>query len=255
MISLLSLRTTIVPLFLLAFGIQTARAQAKIDDSLPEAPLPHRRVLVLIPGLETVEDPTISIPPLRPRQKFQVAYRKTVDPSFLVYNLFFAGFGVAAHYGPDYGNGWGPFAQRFGYNAANTASTFFFSDALLPVVFHQDPRYFRKGSGSNGSRVWWALRSEAVTYGDHGQQMPNYSELIGFGMATALNNAYSPSSSVTLGNNLERYGVKLGVRFGLNLVREFGAVSQLEKHQPGFTKHFPHGIHRGPKHSVPDGTA
>lgn len=253
MLSLNSLRTAIFPLFLLSLGIQASRAQARLDDSLPEAPLPHRRVLFLFPGFETVEDPAVPVAPLRAHQKFQIAFRKTVDPSFLVYNAFFSGFDAATGYGPDYGHGWGPFGQLYGYNAANTASTYFFSDGLLPTLFHQDPRYFRKRSGSVGSRIWWALRSEAVTYGDHGQQMPNYSELIGFGMSTALANAYSPSSSVTVGGNFERYGVKFGVGFGLNLVREFGAVSQLEKHQPGFTKHLPH-VHRGGKYAAPDGT-
>lgn len=206
-------------------------AQAKIDDSLPEAPLPHRRVLLLFPGYETIQDPTIPVARLRTSQKLEMAYRKTVDPSFLVESGMFAAFDVVAHYGPDYGSGWRPFAQRYGYNAANTASTFLFTDGLLPTVFHQDPRYFRKGEGSARSRIWWALRSEGVAFSDHGREMPNYSSLIGFGMSTALSNAYSPSSSVTFGSTMERYGVKIGVSFGLNLLREFGGVSKPEKHQ------------------------
>jgi hypothetical protein len=207
-------------------------AQAPIDSSLPEAPLPHKRVLLLFPGYETVQDPYTPVAPLRTRQKFEMAYRKTVDPSFLIESGMLAGFAQVSGYGPQYGTGAGPFAQRFGYNAANIASTFLFTDAVLPTVFHEDPRYFRKGTGTIRSRVWWALRSEAVAYSDQGATMPNYAGLIGFGMSTALSNAYSPASSITLDKTMERYGVKIGFSFALNLMREFGGVSRMGKGQP-----------------------
>ncbi len=207
------------------------RAQAPIDTSLPEEPLPHRRVLLLFPGYETIQDPNIPVATLRPKQKFEMAYRKTVDVSFPIESVMFASFDQVASYGPQYGPGGGPFAERIGYNAANLASTFFFTDALLPTAFHQDPRYFRKGGGSIGSRIWWALRSEAVAYSDQGRQMPNYSNMLGFGMSTALSNAYSPESSNTFGSTMERFGVKEGVSFGLNIMREFGGITAPEKHQ------------------------
>lgn len=201
-------------------------AQARIEPSLPQAPLPHHRVLLLFPGFETVQDPVTPVPTLRTRQKFEMAYRKTIDPSLLIESVMFSGFDKAASYGPNYGKGWDSFGQLVGYNAANLSSTYLFTDALLPAVFHQDPRYFRKGSGSAVSRVWWALRSEAVAFSDDGKQMPNYSSMIGFGMSTALSNAYSPESSITLNKTLERYAVKEGVSFGLNLLREFGGLSR-----------------------------
>ena len=215
-----------------ALGVATcAFGQAKLDPSLPEAPLPHRRVLLLFPGLQTVQDPNIPVPTLRPKQKVEMAYRKIVDPSFLIESGLFAGFDQASGYGPKFGQGWGPFAQRYGYNAANLASTYVFTEALLPNLFHQDPRYFRKGTGSAKSRIWWALRSEAVAFSDKGTEVPNYSSLLGFGMSTALSNAYSPESSITFGKTMERFGVKEGTSFALNLIREFGGLSKPEKHQ------------------------
>ena len=206
-------------------------AQARIDTSLPEAPLPHRRVLLLFPGYETVQDPSIPVAPLRTSQKFEMAYRKTFDPSFPIEALMFGSLDQVANYGPQYGSGGAAFAQRVGYNAANLSSTFLFTDALLPTILHQDPRYFRKGSGSIKSRIWWALRSEAVAYSDAGKEMPNYSSMIGFGMSTALSNAYSPASSITFPKTMERWGVKESVSWGLNVLREFGGVSVPEKHQ------------------------
>jgi hypothetical protein len=222
-------------LFLVVFfSLRSAAGQARIEPNLPEAPLPHRRVLFLFPGYETVQDPNIPVATLRTRQKFEMVYRKTVDPSFPVEAVMFSGFDVAVNYGPNYGSGSGPFGERFLYNAANLSSTYFFTDGLLPTLFHQDPRFFRKGSGSVLSRTWWALRSEGVGYSDQGRAMPNYPIIIGFGLSTALSNAYSPASSNTLGSTMERYGVKFGVSFGLNLLREFGGLSRPEKHQRQF---------------------
>ena len=214
--------------FVCAATATSCFAQAKVDPSLPEAPLPHRRVLLLFPGYETIQDPVTPVATLRTKQKFEMAYRKTFDPSFLIESGIFAGFDQIANYGPQYGSGAGPFAQRFGYNAANLATTFLFTDAVLPTVFRQDPRYFRKGSGSFESRLWWWFRSELVAYTDQGKQMPNIANMLGFGMSTALSNAYSPDSSITFPKTMERYGVKVGVSFGLNIMREFGGTNRAE---------------------------
>ena len=221
-----------ISVFLLLLCACHVVAQAPIEPGLPEAPLPHRRVLFLFPGYETVQDPKIPVATLRTKQKFEMVYRKTVDPSFPVESLMFSGFDVEANYGPPYGSGPGPFGERFLYNAANLSSTYLFTDGLLPTMFHQDPRFFRKGEGSVKSRIWWSLRSEGVAFSDSGRQMPNYSMILGFGMSTALSNAYSPESSNTLGSTMQRYAVKFGVSFGLNLMREFGGLSRPERHQP-----------------------
>ena len=55
--------------------------------------------------------------------------------------------------------------------------------------------------------------------------------MLGFGMSTALANAYSPESSLTLGNTSQRLGVKFGIEFVLNLTREFGAVTKPDRGQ------------------------
>jgi hypothetical protein len=204
-------------------------AQAKIDTSLPEEPLPHRRVLFLFPGYETVQDPHQAVAPLRTHQKFEMAYRKTIDPSFIVESVMFAGYDQLAGYGPNYGTGSAAFAQRVGYNAANLSSTFLLTDGLLPTIFRQDPRYFRKGTGSIKSRLWWAVRSEVIAFNDEGAQVPNYSSVLGFGMSTALSNAYSPPSSITFSKTMERFAVKEGVSVALNVLREFGASGKMER--------------------------
>lgn len=203
--------------------------QAHIDPSLPEAPLGHQRAFFLFPGYDTVRNPHAPVAALRPRQKFEMAYRATFDPGLVVRAAFVSGFDEAASVGPNYGPGASGFGELFGYNAANVASMNFFTYGLLPVAFHQDPRYFRKGSGSAKSRVWWALRSEFVAYSDKGDEMPNYSSMLGYGMSTALSAAYLPPENVSFGKTMEGIGIKEGVGWGLNLMHEFRLSSLVRR--------------------------
>ncbi|MFZ0743363.1 MAG: hypothetical protein WAM85_03110 [Terracidiphilus sp.] len=222
-------------LLVAALGAQACLAQAPIDPSLPEAPLPQIRVWVVSRDDGTVWNPDTPVASLRPRQKFEIAFKKIASPSLFIRAGFASEFDKGLGVGPFYAPGGRGFAQLFGYNAANYASSTLFADALMPVVFHQDPRYFRKGSGPVLSRIGWALRSEAVAYSDKGKEMPNYAGILGFGMSTALSAAYLPSQNVSFGKTIEGWGIKEGISSGFRVFAEFDGISMLEM------------IHRRPK--------
>jgi hypothetical protein len=211
----------------------STRPQVRIDPNLPEAPLPHKRSLFLFPGYDTVPDYRTAVAALRRRQKFELAYKTTFDSSLLIRAAFTTGFDEAAALGPRYGDGASGAAKLYAYNATNLASMIFFTDGLLPVVFHQDPRYFRKGFGSVKSRIGWALRGEIVAFNDRGIPVPNYSEMLGFGMSAALSDAYLPPQNVSPGKTIESIGIKEGVQFGFNLAHEFHAVKLVEQKLAG----------------------
>ncbi len=212
-----------------------AMAQAKVNPDLPNAPLYHRRTLLIFPGYETVHQIDGTVPRLKVRQKFELAYRKTVDPSMLAQAAIFAAVSQPGFYGPQYGPGFGPYTERFGYYAANLSSSNFFGDGLMPSILRQDPRYFRKGTGSIAGRTWWAFRSEFVAQNDRGSESVNGSKLIGYAMASALTGAYSPNGPQTPARFMKSYSTKFGVNFIANLFREFGGVSERER-DPAFPK-------------------
>jgi hypothetical protein len=211
------------------FAFISARAQAPIDPSLPEAPLPHKRAFFLFPGYDVVQQTSKPIPPLRAHQKFELAFRTTADLSLLVRAEVTTMYDHAVGVGPFYAPGGKGYAQLYGYNVANLASTFMFSDGVIPTLAHQDPRYFRKGSGSVKSRVWWALRSEFVGFSDTGKPMPNYGDLVGFGMSAMLSDAYLPSRNVSVANTFEAYGIKIGTAWAFNVLHEYGGVERVKK--------------------------
>ncbi len=213
-----------------AFGITIAitvpvlHSQGRIDPSLPTAPLVYTRTLGLFPGVDTVKDPDAVVPPLTTKQKYAIFWHRTFDRSLPIEALMLAGGSQAANYSPAYGPGAKAFAERFGSYAGSIASGSFFTDALLPSMLHQDPRYFRKGRGSIVSRIFYAIESEAVTRSDSGAAAFNTSGMVGFGMSTALSNAWYPRSSITLGSTMQRFAIKLAFSATLNMIREFGGT-------------------------------
>ncbi len=198
--------------------------QGRIDPTLPTAPLTHTRTLGLFPGVDTVKDPDAVLPPLTTKQKYSIFWHRTFDFSLPVEALMLAGPSQATGYNPNYGSGPGPFAERFGSYAGSIASGIFFSDAFLPSMLHQDPRYFRKGRGSIKSRLFYAVKSEFVTRSDSGTPAFNTSSVLGFGMSTALTNAWYPRSSVTFDSTIQRFAIKLAFSATLNIIREFGGT-------------------------------
>ena len=69
------------------------------------------------------------------------------------------------------------------------------SGALLPVLLHQDPRYFYKGTGTVLSRTLYALATTVICRGDNGRWQPNYSNVFGTLASAAVSNLYYPPSS------------------------------------------------------------
>ncbi|HEX4227960.1 MAG TPA: hypothetical protein VHZ07_04775 [Bryobacteraceae bacterium] len=216
--------------FTLALGLVVpfaALAQGRIDPSLPSAPLSFHRKFLMTPGIDTVKDPHAVLPPLTTKEKYRLFWLRTADISVPVEAAFFAGFSQVMRNSPRYGTDSGAYAARFGSYAANTVSCNFFEDALLPSVFKQDPRYFRKGTGSVKSRLLYALKEEWVTRSDSGGSAFNYSEVLGAGFSTALGDAWYPrqrvrSGGLTLNGTMERYAAKLAFTAVRNVAHEFG---------------------------------
>lgn len=179
----------------------------------------QQRVLGVFPNFYSSYD--WNAPPMGPKQKFQLALRAMIDP------MAFAGAagvaGAEQYYDifPGYGGGIEGYAKRYGAAYANDFSGRMFSSAIFPSIFHQDPRYFYKGSGSIRSRALYAMSAAFIARGDNGRWQPNYSEILGNFAAGALSNLYYPSASrgmsLTIGNGL----IETAGRAGTNLVREF----------------------------------
>ncbi|MDE1156651.1 MAG: carboxypeptidase-like regulatory domain-containing protein [Acidobacteriaceae bacterium] len=180
----------------------------------------QQRLLGVLPNFEVSYN--WSAPRLDSKQKFELATRQTIDPITFGVNLAAVGVYRGTGHFQEFGPGAEGFWKFYGATMADVAVGTEFGGAIYPSLFHQDPRYFWKGSGTTRSRVEYALSRAFVTRGDNGKTQPNYSGILGSLTAGAMTNLYYPevdrnSASKTFANaGLDVLGDAIG-----NLVQEF----------------------------------
>ncbi|MGB9202342.1 MAG: carboxypeptidase-like regulatory domain-containing protein [Terriglobales bacterium] len=175
-------------------------------------------------------------PPMGAKQKFQLSIRSIVDPVSLFTAAGMAGVQQYRNTFPAYGGGIEGYGKRYGANLADDVTGILLSKGVYPSIFHQDPRYFYKGTGSIRSRMLYAISAAVIARGDDGRWKPNYSQVLGTVSAAGISNLYYPASdrgvSLVLFNSLAGTG-QSALK---NLLREFvfkGVTSHVRRKANG----------------------
>jgi hypothetical protein len=142
--------------------------------------------------------------PISGRQKWDLALHGVVDPFYFGWAFVYGG-GESELTGSNSGYGWGPagYFKRVGANYADNVNGALIGNALLPQLLHQDPRYFRKGTGSIKSRIWTAALSTVVCKGDNGKTQFNVSNVLGNYISGGISNLYYPANQRGVSQTLE----------------------------------------------------
>lgn len=179
-----------------------------------------QRVFGVIPNfyVSYISDPA----PLAADQKFAMAWKVSVDPVNFIVTGIIAGAQQSQNTFGGYGQGAQGYAKRYGAAYADGFISTMLSNAVLPVLFKQDPRYFYKGRGSIQGRALYAIASTVICKGDNGRWQPNYSSVLGNFVAGGISNLYYPSADrdgirLTVGDTL----IGLAAGAGGNLFQEF----------------------------------
>lgn len=174
--------------------------------------------------------------PLTSKQKFELANKSVIDPISILIVAGTAGVQQWQNDYSGYGQGAQGYGKRFGAAYADFAIGTYLGGAILPSLFHEDPRYFYKGTGSKSSRALYALSAAVIARGDNGKWRPSYAGILGDMGAGAISNIYYPAS--------DRNGASLTIENGLlsiasdavgNLLQEF-VVHKLSSGVPKFIK-------------------
>jgi hypothetical protein len=177
-------------------GNQTSPAQnATTEDEQRRKQLDqeeHQRVLGVMAAFNTTRNK--NAPPLTAAQKYQLFFKSATDPWPFAVAAFGAGIDQADNSFPEYGQGVQGYAKRFGAAYTDYFTGNFFGNAVLTSILHEDPRYFQKGTGSFTSRALWASASTVWCKRDSGTWGPNYANVIGNLMGSAISNVYYPES-------------------------------------------------------------
>jgi hypothetical protein len=192
--------------------IDVAEAQIKVEE--------QQRVLGIVPNFYVSYIPNAA--PLTSRQKFQLAWKTSIDPvTFLIVGAS-AGVEQAQNHFNGYGQGAEGYAKRFGAGYADTVSGTFIGGAILPSLLKQDPRYFYKGTGSIRSRFLYALAASVICRGDNGRWQPNYSNVLGNLASGGISNLYYPDQDRNgIGLTFENAAIGIGAGAVANLLQEF----------------------------------
>ena len=209
---------------LLAHPLFPQSTPADTDGARKPAPssTTDQRILGVIPNYQTVSNSQQSVAPLSVKQKFGLFSKETFDPFIVVSSAAGAALSQADNDHPQYGQGSGPYAERFGAAVADVTTQNFFSDAVLASLLHEDPRYFRKGKEYRfWPRLGYAVSRVVITRTDAGKRSFNYSGVFGMAMGIALSNAYYPARSVNGCVDVTRLGTSLVSAALSNVLPEF----------------------------------
>jgi hypothetical protein len=192
--------------------VEVAEDEIKVEEK--------QRVLGVIPNFYVSYIPNAA--PLSPKQKFELAWKTTVDPVTFGLNGAIAGIQQAQNDFSGYGQGAGGYAKRYGASYTNLATETFIGGAILPSLLKQDPRYFYKGSGSKRSRILYAIANAVICKGDDGHWQANYSSILGSLAAGGISNLYYPAKNrdgaeLTFENAL----IGIGESAAANIFQEF----------------------------------
>ena len=192
--------------------VQVAEAQVKDEEK--------QRVLGVIPNFYVTYDPHPLA--LTSRQKFELAWKTTIDPVTFAIVGGIAGVQQAENTFSGYGQGAQGYAKRYGASYADVAVGTFIGSAILPSLLKQDPRYFYKGTGSKRSRILYAIANSVICKGDNGRWQPNYSNVLGNLAAGGISNLYYPAQNRNgAGLTFENAAIGIGATAAANLVEEF----------------------------------
>jgi hypothetical protein len=220
--------------------IQMAIALAVLDIDVKVQPVEvaeeeihveeKQRILGMIPNYFVSYTPNAV--PLIKKQKFELAWKSTIDPVSFGLAGVVAGIEQGTNSLSGYGQGAQGYAKRFGATYADFAIGTFVGSAILPSILKQDPRYFYKGTGSKKSRLLYALANAVICKGDNGHWQPNYSNMLGGLAAGAISNLYYPSSDRTGASvTFENAMIGIGGTAAGAVVQEF-FIRKLTPHAP-----------------------
>jgi hypothetical protein len=164
---------------------EIAEEQIKVQEK--------QRVLGVIPNFYVSYVPDAA--PLDAKQKFELAWKLSVDPVTIGMTGAIAGVQQEQNNFRGFGQGADGYGKRFGASYADIVTSTFIGSAMLPSLLKQDPRYFYKGTGSKRSRILHALANAVICKGDNGHLQPNYSGILGSLAAGGIANLYYPNNS------------------------------------------------------------
>jgi hypothetical protein len=136
---------------------QSPDAQNEINKPLRES----KRILGIVPNYRT--SPSLqNYEPLTPGEKFKLATEDSFDRGTIALAALSGGEGQLTNANRSFGQGAPGFGRYFGAAYGDFVIGDYMTEAVFPTLLHQDPRYFRRGTGSGWSRLGYAIGADLL---------------------------------------------------------------------------------------------
>ena len=188
---------------------------AEAPPSTPE----DKRIFGVLPNYRTAEASS-PFAPLTSKQKYTIAFKDSFDWPVYPTSAAFASLYQLENQNPSFGQGMSGYATRVAAAYGDQMIGNMMTEAIMPSLLHEDPRYFRLGEGSVRSRAWYAATRIFVTRADSGHNRFNFSEWGGNAAAAALSNAWYPDTR-TVSDNTQKLLIQCATDAFSNVLKEF----------------------------------
>jgi hypothetical protein len=200
-------------------SVTQATTSAAMDPSTAEGQQ-TKRILFIIPNFRSVSVDA-KLPPLSPGDKFKLMLQDSFDYSSFIYVGILAGVAQAQNSYPEFHQGAAGYGRRYWHGFADNVGGNLMTEAIVPTLTHEDPRYYTLGRGGFLRRTTYSISRLLVTRTDSNGRSPNISEIVGNGAAAGIGTLYYPSQDRTWTKTGQRWLTQIGLDGGSNLIKEY----------------------------------
>jgi len=201
-------------------------SQSTLKKPEPQNPVPSgqpaqtKRILGIIPNFRSVSTSEI-LPPQSAKEKFLTATDDSFDYSSVFIPALLAVYSLETDADPEFGHGGVGYGRYFWHAAVDQTSENYMVEFVVPVMTHEDTRYYTLGHGGFFKRTGYALSRAVVTRSDSAHEEFNFSEVVGAGASAGLSSLYYPTRERSLGNTGTEWGIDIGIDAASFVVKEF----------------------------------
>jgi hypothetical protein len=178
------------------------------------------RILYVVPNFAAVSANT-QLPPLTTKGKFWLATEDSFDYSSFVWTGIISGQEFGLNNFPEFGQGMAGYGRYYWHNFVDGVSGTYFTEAIVPWISHEDPRYYTLERGNPLRRLYYALSRVVLTKTDSGGTSFNWSEVGGNALEAGLSNAYYPPQERSGRQTLINWGAQIESAALNNIAKEF----------------------------------
>ena len=159
--------------------------------------------------------------PMTWQQKGYLALHDLTDPANIGTILGISAITIGANSHSAYGPGLKGFGKIVGYSLLQDTTQQFFGAFAIPVIAHQDPRYFRMPHAPIAKRIVYSISRTVISRSDSGKSIPNYATLLTYPISAELDNLYVPGIHPDGASTFARIATGYGLDPVNNLLTEF----------------------------------